>query len=68
MIVLFLCVSYEVPAVYGSLETLFDFCYKMIFPVGVIISSLEGWRVGCEGDNEVRDKVWEVRACDSQRA
>ena len=32
----------------------------MIFPVGVIISSLEGWRVGCEGDNLVRDKVWQA--------
>ena len=46
LLVLVLSVSYEVPPPYLYLTTLFDFCYINIFPVGVIISILEGWRVG----------------------
>jgi hypothetical protein len=51
-LVLFLCVSYEVPGVYGYLSRIFGFCYEVIFPVGVVISGLEGWRKGAEGDAE----------------
>ena len=41
-----LSVGYEVSFAYTYLLWLFDFCYEVLFPVGVIISILEGWRVG----------------------
>ena len=55
LIVLVLSVSYEVPPPYLYLTTLFDFCYINVFPAGVIISILEGWRVG----SKPVDEFWE---------
>lgn len=49
LLLLLLSVSYEIPFVYSPLLSIFDFCYETVFPVGFLISCIEGWRVGCKG-------------------
>jgi hypothetical protein len=54
LIFLSITVGHEVPWVYDKLVVLFECVYSNVFPVGVIISVLEGWRCGVNGGGRGR--------------